>query len=71
LAGQHAGRVVEVLVDLVETVGGSHDCIVLCSVMVSSFRRFFLVCQMVILSGVRGNQEGWGLIQFSQCRSQV
>jgi hypothetical protein len=31
LAGQHASRVVEVLVDLVETVGGSHDCVVLCS----------------------------------------
>lgn len=29
LAGEHAGRVVEVLVDLVETIGGSH-CDVMC-----------------------------------------
>jgi hypothetical protein len=29
------------------------------------FGTSFLYVRLVFLSGVRGNQEGWGLIQFS------
>jgi hypothetical protein len=43
-----------VLVDLVETVGGSHDCIVLCSVLVSSF----LALPSCMLDGVFVGREG-------------
>lgn len=65
LAGQHAGWEVEVLVDLGETVGGSHDCRVYRSVLGS-----FFVQLLVLLLGFgfgfgrrEGKLEGWGLIQ--------
>ena len=71
LAGEHARRVVEVLVDLVETVGGSHDCVVYCSRSGFPCMQFSLSFVVVFYSTCEGKQERLGSTSYTLRRAKL
>lgn len=71
LASEHARRVVEVLVDLIETVGGGHDSGVICFLFCVPFCAAYSSLVKFVFVQREGKQEGWGLIQSARLNSAL